>query len=249
MIMFAVIAAIIVALPLALYETSNAPVPIKVKDGSSSYLWRYPFGTARNSPIFLNSTNSVAVITTKGFGNSSLAISITGYEFAGEGGPNFVLYLSVSGNLSANLHPKSLVVSQTTSFSSDLNTSDLPYPTDTTTWMCPGGSPSGENLTNLSVPASECGFRPQIVLKGTTSYSYNFVNDIGLSPSDIYHFGVAPNYSRNWNASPSSLAKISGIYCFYPSSYNLTYYTYFTASITGLSQPVYAQIELILERD
>ncbi|MFG1415938.1 MAG: hypothetical protein AAE986_07260 [Thermoplasmataceae archaeon] len=247
MIMFAVIAVIIVAFPLAFYETSQASVPIRVKDGTSSYLWKYPFGTADNGPIYLNSTKSVAFISTTGFENSSLAISISGYEFAGEGGPNFCLYLAVSGDLSANIHPKSLVLSQSTSYFSDLNTSDLPYPTDTSSWLAPSEGSTWEKLTNLSVPASESEFTPQIILRGTTSFSYNFVNDTGLSSSDIYHFGVAPIFTRNGNSSPFSDAKIFGIYCFYPLSYNLTYYTYFTASITGLSQPVYAQVELIIQ--
>lgn len=249
MIMFALISVIMVAIPLAFYETSPARIPITVKDGTSSYVWKYPFATSDNLAIFINPIRSTALISTKGFENSSLTISVSGYEFAGPGGPNFCLYLTVSGNLSSNLHPKSLVMSQSTSYSSDMNTTHHPYPVDTSCWRGFSKDSPSQKLTNLSIPASEYNYVPGIALRGNTSFSFDFVNDSGLKHSDIYHFEVAPIFFQEGNCTPISDNKVMGIYCFYPQSYNFTFYTYFTASITGLSQPVYAQVELILEND
>lgn len=255
-IMFTVIAVIIVATPLLFYEISSAPVPVTVKDGSSSYLWKCPFVTSAvlGTPGFhvdnLSEIYSVAQISSKGYENSSLTLSISGYEWMSEGGPVFILYLAASGNFSSNLHPKLLVLSQSISFLSPENTSGLPYHTDSSFWQGFTYGYHFDNLDNLSLQTSENNSYPQITGIGATSLSFNFVKNAELNSAQIYHFAIAPNFTQCGNSSLAGCGRIWGMYSFYPnSSYNLTYYTYFTASITGLSQPVYAQIELIFEDD
>lgn len=245
MIMFAVIAVIIVAVPLIIYnDIASRPVPLTATDGFSSYLWEGDF-TYKNcnfshvsGPYWLPSISSVTHISTKGYANSSFYLRLTGFEVVFIIGPCVSFWLSIGGNLTPNLHPKDLVISESiTAYSKG-----LPFNTEGTLGDCAHFiiSPGVLKLSNISCipkPTSDS----YINDIGTASWAFAFQNDSGLSGSTMYHFGlfpVTPSYSN------ISIRMLINHYYFYPQSYNISYHACFTALLTGLSEPVYAQVEL-----
>ena len=118
MIFFAVIAAIILAVPISFYELSSQPEPtISVVNDYSYYQWKANFYNHANEtcPLFSPCVNTSAVINETGYANTTILLSIHGFEcyLATEGQvPWFGLIMNVSGSLPSNLHPRSLVISQ-----------------------------------------------------------------------------------------------------------------------------------------
>ena len=83
MIVFAVIAVIIVAVPVSFYELSSQPEPtISVVDDYTHYQWDANFYNHANEtcPLFSPYFNTSAVINETGYQNTTLLISIHGYE-------------------------------------------------------------------------------------------------------------------------------------------------------------------------
>ncbi len=230
--MAVLIAAIVVLSSTFYYLVVLKPVPLTANDGKSTYLLKGSFTHINNTQV-VNATRATTSISTANYQNSSLSIEITGYtHYSRElSCVCFDFWLTVCGNLTPNLHPKSLVLSQSISYYSALNTSKL----SSTSIVTSAWAPKISNLTNLSIPA----FEGAICLptSGSLSIFLNFANDTHLSRNSIYHFAFTKRI----------VPLILNRFCFYPNSYNLTYYTNFTASLTGLSQPVSAQVDLILE--
>ena len=118
LIFFAVIAVIIVAVPISFYELSSQPEPtIAVVNDYSYYQWKANFYNHTNEtcPLFSPYFNTSAVINETGYPNTTILLSIHGFEcyLATEGQrPWFGLIMNVSGLLPSNLHPKSLVITQ-----------------------------------------------------------------------------------------------------------------------------------------
>ena len=242
MIMFAVIAVIIVAIPVSFYEFFGKPVPITVTDGSSSFTWRYNFTKNYGPGVILPSTNqteSTAIFSSSGYPNSSLSLALGSIEYSTQGPMNiFKPWINVSGSLTSNLHPKNLVISETVkAYSAEkggfFNFSD-PYVA--LSRFCPP-PPFRVSHVNLSEPTNNPVYC--IAGTGTVSSGFNLLNDSFLAKSTIYHFDFY-RLSRFTNIFWSD-------FCFCPQSLNITYYLIITAELTGFSNPVFAQVELIIQ--
>lgn len=248
MIMFAVIAAIIVAVPFILYYGfSDSPVPITAQDGFSLFLWKGNFTNEQcdfshvKGPFWLTPQNSTATISSKGFSNSSFYFRVSGWEWLSPIGPCVQLCVVPSGNLTPNLHPKELVI--TGSISAYKNGSPF------ITYVrqdCSESLMSHDRAVRSNVSVGQPSTSDSRILgTGTTSCAFAFQNDTGLSKSTMYHFGVFP--LRNTGSSNLSFPMINNLLFFCPQSYNLTYHICLSASLTGLSKPVYAEVELIIQ--
>ena len=246
-ILASILVAMIIIVPISFYGLGSKPVPITANNSSSSYVVKGAFTRIKNAlnPLRLNETKAITSISTANFQNSSLSIAVTGYVWTTEAqGACFDFWLTVCGNLTSNLHPTALVLSQSISYFSVENTSKLPRTSAYSNWYTQNQG-SRVNMTNLSRPASEnnlCCI--SLLKKGTVSYILDFSNDTHLSKSSMYHFALTNQSRSSW-----SYPFIENTFCFYPGSYNMTYYTNFTASITGLSKPVSAQVDLTLVND
>ena len=83
MIVFAVIAVIIVAVPVSFYELSSQPQPTtSVVNDYAHYQWDANFYNHANEtcPLFSPYFNASAVINETGYQNTTLLISIHGFE-------------------------------------------------------------------------------------------------------------------------------------------------------------------------
>ena len=242
MIMFAVIAVIIVAVPISFYEFFGKPVPITVTDGYSSFTWRYNFTKNYGPGVILpqtNQTESTAIISSNGYPNSSLSLALGSWEYSTQGPVNnFRSWINVSGSLTSNLHPKNLVISETVrAYSAEKGgffNFSAPY-LALSCFLLP--SPRFVSHVNLSEPTNNPTYC--IAGTGTVSYSLKLLNDSFLAKSTIYHSDF---YRLN-----RFVPMFWSDFCFCPQSLNITYYVIITAELTGLSKPVYAQVELIIQ--
>lgn len=245
---FALIAVIIVAVPFVLYYGfSDSPVPITVQDGFSSFLWKGNFTNKQcdfydlKGPFWLTPQNSIATISSKGVGNSSFYLRISGWEWLSPIGPCFQLCVVSSGNLTPNLHPKDLVINGSISAYRNGHPFITDLRQDCSLFLM---SHNRAVRYNVSVGQSSTG-NCRIFGTGTTSCIFALQNDTGLSKSTMYHFGVFP--MRNTGSSNLSFPMINTLLFFCPQSYNLTYHFSLSASLTGLSEPVYAEVEVIIQ--
>jgi hypothetical protein len=91
----AVIAAVIVAVPISFYELLPEPNPsISVADGfvyNQLYTNFYKPGCV---PLVISQVNSTAIISERGYPNSTLSLSIRGYEVYGHMKDNFLISVS-----------------------------------------------------------------------------------------------------------------------------------------------------------
>ena len=238
----AVIAVVIFASPISFYEFLGKPVPITATDGFSAFNWKYNFSKNYGSEVALpssNQTQSTAIISSSGYPNSSLSIALSSCEFSVQGPMNiFRSWINVSGSLTSNLHPKSLVISETVkAYSAEkggfFNSSD-PYVA--LSRFCPP-PPFRVSHVNLSEPTNNPVYC--IAGTGTASSAFNLLNDSFLAKSTIYHF----DFYRLSRFTPIFWSD----FCFLPQSLNIIYYVYITAELTGLSKPVFAQVELIIQ--
>ncbi|MCL5804811.1 MAG: hypothetical protein M1306_05855 [Candidatus Thermoplasmatota archaeon] len=238
----AIVAVVIFAFPISFYEFPNKPVPISVTDGFAAFNWRYNFSKNYGTETVLPSTNqtqSTAIFSSSGYPNSSLSIALSSCEFSVQGPMNiFESWINVSGSLTSNLHPKNLVISETVkAYSAEkggfFNFSD-PYVA--LSRFCPP-PPFRVFHVNLSEPTNNPVYC--IAGTGTVSSGFNLLNDSFLAKSTIYHF----DFYRFGKFRPIFWSD----FCFLPQSLNITYYVYITAELTGLSKPVFAQVELIIQ--
>jgi hypothetical protein len=238
----AVIAAVIFASPISFYEFLGKLVPITATDGFSAFNWRYNFTNNHGSGVVLpltDQTEFTAIISSSDYPNSSLSIALSSCEFSVQGPMNiFNSWINVSGSLTSNLHPKNLVISETVkAYSAEkggfFNFSD-PYVALSA--FCPP-PPFRVSHVNLSEPTNNPVYC--IAGTGTVSSGFNLLNDSFLAKSAIYHF----DFYRFGKFRPIFWSD----FCFLPQSLNIIYYVYITAELTGLSKPVFAQVELIIQ--
>jgi hypothetical protein len=106
-ILVTVLAVIIVAFPITFYEYNSKPVPIETTNSITQYVWKEPFLNCTGGSIFWIHGSSTTNISTTGYTNSALSISVAGLacnrDFSG-------WFLSFNGSLVHKLHPKSLIV-------------------------------------------------------------------------------------------------------------------------------------------
>lgn len=243
--MFAVIAVIIFAVPLIIYRDSSVrPVPLIANDGVSTYLWKDDFANV-TGPLWFPPIQSMTVISTSGYPNSTLYFRLSGNE--GKSGAVsglifFYFMLSVSGNLTSNLHPKDLIISESISAyskGSPINTDKMHV--DYAEFLLEPMRSALNNFTFISEPTTD-----YIIGIGSSSCTFAFQNDSGLSSSSIFHFSLMP-VPVDPSLTNGTYPMIIDCYCFLPQSYNISYHACFTALLTGLSKPVYAEAELISE--
>ena len=245
MIMFAVISVIIVAVPLIIYhDVSSKPVLLTANDGHSAYLWEGNFTYMNcnfnhvSGPYWFPPIQSVTSISTNGYPNSTFYLRLAGFGVVSLIGPCVSFWLTSAGNLTPNLHPKHLIISESiTAYSNGtpINTSGIHA--DCSHLLFSPCSTALSNFSCIPTPTSD----PFIRGIGSASWTFAFQNDTSLSGTSFYHFGlfpVTPSYTN------ISFKMANNIYHFFPQSYNISYHTCFTALLTGLSEPVYAQVEL-----
>ncbi len=238
-IFLAIVLSVIVAIPLTVYyEISTRPVPIDVTNGYTTALFRGNFTTTSDFyPVKLNNTSSVACISDTGHQNSSLSISLRGFGFHNpyEGGYNWIFFfLNAHGNLTWNLHPKSLVLTESisTNYTPNVNLATLGLGYLDHTVFCQS------DLIPINVSNHVVG-NEQFTNAGTYSDYFSIFNDTKISNSSMFHLGITCIFHDG--------APFLGQFCFFPGVYNLTYYITIGISLTGLAQPVSAQVEVILQ--
>ena len=232
-IMFAVIAVIIVASPISFYELSSQPEPtISVVNDYTHYQWDANFYNHANEtcPLFSQYVNASAVINETGYQNTTLLISIHGYECyqSTEGQrPWFGLILNVSGSLPSNLHPKSLVISQ------NLSAPGLNCWTQVTDGFFIF-SQTGK-LSNLSLsrsPVYPDPYTPSLSKNGSYKCTLQFKNESSSSSHALYSFSYHSVFICGWFNFPRT---------------NFTFYTNIVVEITGLSKPVVSEDEFAIK--
>ena len=233
MIVFAVIAVIIVAVPVSFYELSSQPEPtISVVNDYTHYQWDANFYNHANEtcPLFSQYVNASAVINETGYQNTTLLISIHGYECyqSTEGQrPWFGLILNVSGSLPSNLHPKSLVISQ------NLSAPGLNCWTQVTDGFFIF-SQTGK-LSNLSLsrsPVYPDPYIPSLSKNGSYKCTLQFKNESSSSSHALYSFSYHSVFICGWFNFPRT---------------NFTFYTNIVVEITGLSKPVVSEDEFAIK--
>ncbi len=221
MVFFAVIAVIIVAVPISFYELSSQPEPtISVVNDYSHYQWKANFYNHSNEtcPLFSAYVNSSAVINETGYPSTTILLSIHGFEcyLATEGQrPWFGLIMNVSGSLPSNLHPKSLVISQNLS-APGLNC--WTQVTDGFHLYAPASKRS-----NLSLCSSRQYHGPAFIENGSWNCILQFNNESSNVRHALYNFSFRSVCICGWFNFPRT---------------NFTFYTNIGAEITGLSKPV-----------
>ena len=232
-IMFAVIAVIIVAVPISFYELSPQPEPtISVVNDYTHYQWDANFYNHANEtcPIFSPYFNASAVINETGYQNTTLLISIHGFEcyLATEGQvPYFGLILNVSGSLPSNLQPKSLVISQNLS-APGIN--EWTQSTDLFYISSPSGKLSNLSLTPGKYYPDPC--LPALSKNGSYKCTLQFKNDNSSSSHALYNFSVRCMFIYGWFNFPRT---------------NFTFYTNVGVEIAGLSKPVVSEDEFAIK--
>ena len=233
MIVFAVIAVIIVAVPVSFYELSSQPEPtISVVNDYTHYQWDANFYNHANEtcPLFSQYVNASAVINETGYQNTTLLISIHGYECyqSTEGQrPWFGLILNVSGSLPSNLHPKSLVISQ------NLSAPGLNCWTQVTDGFFIF-SQTGK-LSNLSLsrsPVYPDPYTPSLSKNGSYKCTLQFKNESSSSSHALYSFSYRSVFICGWFNFPRT---------------NFTFYTNIAVEITGLTKPVVSEDEFAIK--
>jgi len=233
MIVFAVIAVIIVAVPVSFYELSSQPEPtISVVDDYTHYQWDANFYNHANEtcPLFSPYFNASSVINETGYQNTTLLISIHGYECyqSTEGQrPWFGLILNVSGSLPSNLHPKSLVISQNLS-APGLNC--WTQVTDGFFIFPPSGKLSNLSLSPRSIYPNT--YIPSLSKNGSYKCTLQFKNESSSSSHALYNFSVRCMFICGWFNFPNS---------------NFTFYTNIAVEITGLTKPVVSEDEFAIK--
>jgi hypothetical protein len=224
MVFFAVIAVIIVAVPISFYELSSRPEPtISVVNDYSHYQWKANFYNHANEtcPLFSAYVNSSAVINETGYPNTTILLSIHGYEcyLATEGQvPWFGLIMNISGSLPSNLHPKTLVISQNLS-APGLNC--WTQVTDNFYISSPTGKLSNLSLTHGKNYPDPC--LPGFSENGSYKCILHFNNESSSSSHSTYNFSVRCMFIHGWFNFPKT---------------NFTFYTNVGVEITGLSKLV-----------
>ena len=118
MIMFAVIAAIIVIIPVSFYEFSVPPgaIIVSVRNGASNDVWDIYRDNNTSTPIIFQNITSNSTFTSSNSLNSSLNLSfncIWGYCNAVDGFFSLhINYFNISGILRGNLKPTGITVTQ-----------------------------------------------------------------------------------------------------------------------------------------
>lgn len=239
---------IIVAVPFVLYYGfSDNPVPITVQDGFSSFLWKGNFTNKQcdfydlKGPFWLTPQNSIATISSKGVGNSSFYLRISGWEWLSPIGPCFQLCVVSSGNLTPNLHPKDLVITESISAYRNGSLFNTDGWMDNCEFLMSGPRAVRSNLS-VGQPYTASS---RIFGTDTTSCAFAFQNDTVFSKYSMYHFGLFPLRVQGYPNLRLSMINTHLSFC--PQSYNFTYHVYLSASLTGLSEPVYAGVELIIQ--
>ena len=233
MIVLAVIAVIIVAVPISFYELSPQPEPtISVVNDYTHYQWDANFYNHANEtcPIFSPYFNASAVINETGYQNTTLLISIHGFEcyLATEGQvPYFGLILNVSGSLPSNLQPKSLVISQNLS-APGIN--EWTQSTDLFYISSPSGKLSNLSLTPGKYYPDPC--LPALSKNGSYKCTLQFKNDNSISSHALYNFSVRCMFIYGWFNFPRT---------------NFTFYTNVGVEIAGLSKPVVSEDEFAIK--
>ena len=263
MIIFAVIAVIIVAIPITLYEGQILYnfTPVNVNSGSSdaSYSWIHSFTPPANynytycclAPVL----NTTSIISDNGHLNSSFSFSLwTDSLFNRLLGPSvrYDFCLLISGNFTSNLHPSSIsVTTNGTMPSKALNLSmwfgraNFPSPKYSKDWakVTLTSSPlynfekndTYGNVTFTGPSPSSWYLQDDPILNLTNDYA--LTNDTGLGKNTAYHFSFLTEVSYTIYHP----ILISPFYLYQP------YTVHFMVSLKGLSKPVTNQITMTFE--
>lgn len=257
MIIFAVFAVIIVAVPIALYEGqiiyNLPPVTVNSRLSDASYTWKYNF-TSNYQPIapVLNTTN---IISDNGHVNSSFSFSLwTASLYASARGPSVfnTFELLISGNFTSNLHPSSISVTtnetappQVINISRWLFRQDDPRPEYSKDWAnvtLPGSSlcifEKNDSYGNVTFTGSSPGRFSRECSNSTLNLTNDFklTNDTGLGKNTTYHF----SFLTQVDYCIFNTILISPFYLYQP------YTVHFIVSLKGLSKPVTDRISMTL---
>lgn len=258
MIIFAVIAVIIVAVPIALYEGqiiyNLPPVTVNSSLSDASYTWKYNF-TSNHQPIapVLNTTN---IISDNGHVNSSFSFSLwTCSQYNSAAGPSVenMFLLLISGNFTSNLHPSSISVTtnetvspQVINLSRWLYRQNFPTPEYSKDWAnvtIPGSSlcifVKNDSYGNVTFTGSSPSKFSYLRCNSTLNLTNDFklTNDTGLGKNTTYHF----SFLTQVNYHVFNTILISPFYLYQP------YTVHFIVSLKGLSKPVTDRISMTLE--
>ena len=119
MVMFAVIAVIIVAVPISFYELSDPPNPTitSVHNGISDGVWYLNASASPLSGLFIFNNISSSSTFTSDSSNSSISIvlsNVSGCFQPGEGFYSvYINNFTISGNIKGNIRPTSITIMQT----------------------------------------------------------------------------------------------------------------------------------------
>lgn len=257
--MFAVIAVIIVAVPITLYEGSFfhnlTPVTVNSRSASTSEIWKCNFTNCSDISHIAPVLSTISIISDNGHPNSSLSFSLwTTSTYQSSFGPsvNYASFLLISGNFTSNLHPSSISVSTYGIVPSKainisnwfMRTCEL-NPVYCKNWT-KSGTLKGTSLYNFqqndtygNVTLND--FTPSLNLRGRAidnlTSAYKLDNDTGLENNTNYHFSflVQVNYAI-FNTIISS-----------PFFIDQPYIVHFMVTLNGLSKPVTDQITRTLE--
>jgi hypothetical protein len=234
MIMFAVIAAIIVASPISFYFLTNKDpvpeVPISVSNSIINYSWLTNFTATTNTALapHISNISAVSNVSEQGYSKSHFVISVSASSIYCPGNYFFVnAYLNFSGELAPNLQATGLKIIQNSSLY--LNSNETLY-----RWFRYYGLGTDSNLTiNTSMP-------------GKLYYSSGS-GGARLNSSDSNNVGLLnQSYSQNKSAPYNHFSGTLSFGFWLRPWYPLSKPFDFTISalLEGLSKPVLASVEI-----
>ena len=259
-IIFAVIAVIIVAVPITLYEGKfhYNLTPVNVNSGSSdaSYTWKCNFNNSSGIWLIAPVLYTTSIISDNGHPNSSFSFSLwttSGYQSSFGPSVEYVFFLLFSGNFTSNLHPSSISVTT--------NGTVPPQAINISQWFFRNNFPNPEyckDWAKLTLKGTSlCIFEKNDTFGNVTftgsspsrsSYlyccsifnltnDYALTNDTGLGKNTTYHFSfITEVYYMVFHP-----ILISPFYLYQP------YTVHFMVSLKGLSKPVTNQITMTFE--
>lgn len=258
MIMFAVVAVIIVAVPTTLYEgnffNNLPPITVNSRSANASYTWTCNFNNSSDISHIAPVLYTTSIISDNGHPNSSLSFSLwTTSTYQSSFGPSvcYVFILLISGNFTSNLHPSSISVTnngtvppQAINLSKWFNRSNSPQPEYSKDWA--KVTLKGTSLFNFEQNDTY----GNVTFKGSSPSSYlqcdpifnltnvySLTNDTGLGKNITYHF----SFLTKIDYAIFNTILISPFYLYQP------YTVHFMVTLKGLSKPVTEQIAMTLE--
>ncbi len=240
MITFAVIAAVIVAVPISFYELSDSPYPtiVEVNNNVSKVVWYINDSTSSTNPSYFPPLRSISTFTTSDSLNStiSLSSSVGRGSFCSEGFFQIIICnFTIAGNISGYLKPTSITFTE-------IEESNVPYVMKFV--VCPGDEQS--NNTSVINPWNFWDYNSVLVNK-TQCYVGEAACSISLLNEPVTQHGLfaTQNVHNNFSYKFELINNLHLLLVPRNNGQNASnYFLSLTVTLNGLAKQVLDQINI-----